>query len=406
MAGEMSHMQFVRDLWPVAQKVGAEYGLDPTVIMTQAVQETHWGTKVAGNNYFGVKSHGQPGGIDVVTHEVINGKRVKMTENFRQYSSIEDSARDYAQFLKSNPRYSGVFQQKGYENQLKAIAAAGYATDPEYGTKLQAVAKSVNRRVALIPPGEISNVVGTELDVSKVAPIPAPKSAANAARTNAVLDSFVGSLSGKQAPVPEPRIKGTAARAKEEMAKSGLQKAMTQAKNQGTTLYNVDTKTGQVLLPVIGPTGDGKKPAQGPLTKSQQLAAKTEAVLLATNNVALNQNKVNGVSVQPAAPGSKQSSVVAPVPASVEAREAARSSALNLNTLVQTPVKQQVTQAKKVQNTSSQSSSNSSSSSSSSSQQTVQGSATGQNYNVGQTYQSGGYVYKATESGFQKVGKA
>ena len=35
----------------------------------------------------GIKSHGEEGGLDVVTHEVVNGKRVKLTDSFRHMTA-------------------------------------------------------------------------------------------------------------------------------------------------------------------------------------------------------------------------------------------------------------------------------------------------------------------------------
>ena len=64
----------------------------------------------------GVKSHGEEGGVDVVTHEVINGKKVKITDSFRAYDTPEDSIRGYGKFLKANSRYRH-FLRAGAENE-------------------------------------------------------------------------------------------------------------------------------------------------------------------------------------------------------------------------------------------------------------------------------------------------
>ena len=89
----------------------------------------------------GIKSHGEEGGLDVVTHEVVNGKRVKLTDSFRQYDSPEDSIRGYGSFLKANSRYK-YFLRAGAENedaQLSALQTSGYATDPKYSFKLRTI---------------------------------------------------------------------------------------------------------------------------------------------------------------------------------------------------------------------------------------------------------------------------
>ena len=90
---------------PVAKEVAADLGISHKIVLAQAALESGWGSRVKGNNLMGIKSHGEEGGVDVVTHEVVNGKRVKLTDSFRQYDSPEDSIRGYGSFLKANSRY-------------------------------------------------------------------------------------------------------------------------------------------------------------------------------------------------------------------------------------------------------------------------------------------------------------
>ena len=71
------------------------------------------------------------------THEVENGKSVEIKDQFRAYASIEEAADDYGRFLKTNPRYAACFTYSNDpEKFVSALAAAGYATDPQYATKL------------------------------------------------------------------------------------------------------------------------------------------------------------------------------------------------------------------------------------------------------------------------------
>lgn len=132
--------RFVEMLAPAAVEIGARYGLDPALIISQSALETGWGDSVAGNNYFGVKSHGKEGGNTVLTHEEVNGKMVPIYDSFRAYDGVRDSMEDYARFLSENPRYRDVFNQSGVGNQIDAVAAAGYATDSQYANKLKAIA--------------------------------------------------------------------------------------------------------------------------------------------------------------------------------------------------------------------------------------------------------------------------
>ena len=136
---------FLAAYTPVAKEIAEDLGVSYKVVLAQAALESGWGKSVKGNNLMGIKSHGEEGGLDVVTHEVVNGKRVKLTDSFRQYDSPEDSIRGYGSFLKANSRYRH-FLRAGSENedaQLSALQTSGYATDPMYAQKLKNIMKGL-----------------------------------------------------------------------------------------------------------------------------------------------------------------------------------------------------------------------------------------------------------------------
>ena len=113
---------FLAAYTPVAKEVAKDLGVSHKIVLAQAALESGWGKSVKGNGLMGVKSHGEEGGIDVVTHEVINGKKVKITDSFRQYDTPEDSIRGYAGFLKANSRYRH-FLRAGAENEDAQLSA-------------------------------------------------------------------------------------------------------------------------------------------------------------------------------------------------------------------------------------------------------------------------------------------
>ena len=130
---------FLAAYTPVAKEVAKDLGVSHRIVLAQAALESGWGKSVKGNGLMGIKSHGEDGGLDVITHEVVNGKRVKITDSFRQYDSPEDSIRGYGSFLKANSRYKH-FLRAGTENedaQLSALQSSGYASDPKYAFKLR-----------------------------------------------------------------------------------------------------------------------------------------------------------------------------------------------------------------------------------------------------------------------------
>lgn len=134
---------FVDTLLPAAIEEGKRTGIDPRIIVAQAAQETGWGKSAPGNNFFGIKSHGQDGGNSLMTTEYVNGQPVKMRDSFRAYENPQDSVRGYGDFMLQNPRYKPLREAKGLDEQLSALQASGYATDPNYSRSVGAIARGI-----------------------------------------------------------------------------------------------------------------------------------------------------------------------------------------------------------------------------------------------------------------------
>ncbi|QQD22046.1 flagellar assembly peptidoglycan hydrolase FlgJ [Oceanospirillaceae bacterium ASx5O] len=143
---------FVAAVYPHAQTIGAELGVDPRAIVAQAALETGWGKHMItdeqgrnSHNFFGIKADQRWNGesVNVLTHEFRGGVAMKERAAFRSYASLEDGLRDYANFLQSGQRYQNAINngldadQYGYE-----LQRAGYATDPQYGAKIQRISRS------------------------------------------------------------------------------------------------------------------------------------------------------------------------------------------------------------------------------------------------------------------------
>lgn len=152
---------------PAARMATAGSGIFPETLLAQAIIESSGkgpdgnyyvgASKLASqaNNYFGIKAAKSYTGkkIDLPTLEYYGGRPVTVVQTFRAYNSVGDSFRDFVKFLQENPRYTkaGVFKASDAKQQAERIAAAGYATDPQYSTKLKAVIDSVKKM--LPPPG-------------------------------------------------------------------------------------------------------------------------------------------------------------------------------------------------------------------------------------------------------------
>jgi hypothetical protein len=140
--GSDPQTQFINQYWPYAVQVSKTTGIDPRVIMAQAALETGYGKSAPNNNYFGIKGAG-PAAAALPTKEAdATGKLVDTYGNFATYESPEDSFNAYAKFMMGD-RYAPVRSAKGLDEQIKALGASGYATDPEYAAKLQAIAAKI-----------------------------------------------------------------------------------------------------------------------------------------------------------------------------------------------------------------------------------------------------------------------
>jgi len=140
---------FVRRMWPHAQQAASRLGVAPEVLIAQAAHETAWGKSMprfadgrSSNNLFGIKANRSWEGERVVnsTLEFVGGVPVRQRDGFRAYPSYAESFNDYANFLQNNPRYGEALNVvKDGAAYLRALQQAGYATDPGYARKIQAL---------------------------------------------------------------------------------------------------------------------------------------------------------------------------------------------------------------------------------------------------------------------------
>ncbi|MFQ5643475.1 MAG: flagellar assembly peptidoglycan hydrolase FlgJ [Thiogranum sp.] len=161
-----SQEDFVRELWPHAQRTAQALGTRPEALVAQAALETGWGQKMIHTaegrnsfNLFGIKADAQWQGERAVTEtvEFRDGLMRRERASFRAYPSLADSFADYADFLKSNPRYREALQADSDAPAfVRALSQAGYATDPEYSSKIDRIMNSETLRNAVPDSGPSS----------------------------------------------------------------------------------------------------------------------------------------------------------------------------------------------------------------------------------------------------------
>ncbi|WP_423601138.1 flagellar assembly peptidoglycan hydrolase FlgJ [Roseateles sp. MS654] len=136
-----------------AKAAQAATGIPASFMIAQAAHESGWGKREilhrdgsSSFNVFGIKAGASWTGkvAEVQTTEYVDGKPMKVTAKFRAYGSYEEAFKDYARLIGTNDRYRDVVAKANTgsaEGFAKGLQKAGYATDPEYATKL---ARTIN----------------------------------------------------------------------------------------------------------------------------------------------------------------------------------------------------------------------------------------------------------------------
>ena len=114
-----------------------------SITIAQAALESGWGTSSLArnyNNYFGVKAIGGWGGssVNMGTTECEGTRCYATSANWRVYASPQESIADHSRVLSAS-RYNGVIGEKNYKTAIQIIKNGGYATDPDYVSKIVSI---------------------------------------------------------------------------------------------------------------------------------------------------------------------------------------------------------------------------------------------------------------------------
>ena len=144
----MNKVDFIAAVLPGALLAQKRFGIPASVTIAQGALESGWGASrlaTQGFNLFGVKADAAWRGpvLSLSTTEYVGGKPVAVLAKWRKYGSWTEAIEDRSAFLRMNKRYAGAFGQLG-EAFARALALAGYATDPNYADKVIAVMHSNN----------------------------------------------------------------------------------------------------------------------------------------------------------------------------------------------------------------------------------------------------------------------
>lgn len=108
-----------------------------SVCIAQAALESGWNETA--KTLFGIKGNG----ASMLTREYENGKWITVAASFKSHESVLEAVLQYYDLMSTN-RYKNVKNYKTYDEQIRYIASQGYATDPDYATKICRIVKKYN----------------------------------------------------------------------------------------------------------------------------------------------------------------------------------------------------------------------------------------------------------------------
>lgn len=147
MSKQTEFIDLIKDAAIETQKT---YGIFASIAIAQAILESGWGTSTLAqqyNNLFGIKAlrdwNGPVANID--TKEWTGNGIVTVKQPFRIYNSYAESILDHAKFLKAEWYIeAGVFTATNCKEQINAIVAGGYTSDPNYIDKILKLIEKYN----------------------------------------------------------------------------------------------------------------------------------------------------------------------------------------------------------------------------------------------------------------------
>ena len=125
-------LEFIESVSEIAFDNYKNYGVLPSITISQAILESGWGESTLSeeyNNLFGIKADSRWSGKTAELETKENYDDV-IVGAFRAYDSFKSSIRDHGKFLYENERYAknGLFEGKTYKEQAQALENAGYST--------------------------------------------------------------------------------------------------------------------------------------------------------------------------------------------------------------------------------------------------------------------------------------
>ena len=138
-SGNAEQDEFLNKVSEGAMNSWVKYGVLPSVVIAQAINESGWGKSgisVQQNNLFGVKGTGDAGtGSWATGEDNANGSSYTINANFAAYSSWSASIEAHGKLISGNTgmsNYLAAVKEKDTLKSITAIKNGGYATATDY----------------------------------------------------------------------------------------------------------------------------------------------------------------------------------------------------------------------------------------------------------------------------------
>jgi murein DD-endopeptidase MepM/ murein hydrolase activator NlpD len=127
-----------QSIMDMAAAAGAPH---PEIVAAQWALESGWGRSMSGrNNPFGQKATDNEPGTARITREVVNGQSINVTARFKDYATLDAAIAEHVRRWNSRYTAAGTSPLEA----IQAIAARGYATDPNYVSSISRILAGQN----------------------------------------------------------------------------------------------------------------------------------------------------------------------------------------------------------------------------------------------------------------------
>lgn len=138
---------FIKQIAPAAQSMQKQHNVLASITIAQAALESDWGTSKLSakyNNLFGVKSTDTNNSAVLSTKEYVNDQWIVIHGRFAVYDDWAASIQSHTMLMVNgttddSSKYATVIQATNYKEAANALQSDGYATDPDYASKLIAL---------------------------------------------------------------------------------------------------------------------------------------------------------------------------------------------------------------------------------------------------------------------------